>query len=98
VIELDDLGSRCLVHELEGAGQQTFLDELINESDPGDHFEGRGVGGGCPGTVVDFGFGFEQGYRVTPLRARQRRDDADGTTAGYEDAGWLHLKRVFGIN
>jgi hypothetical protein len=43
--------------------------------------------------VIDLGIGFEQGDRVTLLCARQGGNDADGTSAGDDDAGFFILNR-----
>src|SRR6266850_7933753 len=45
-------------------------------------------------TIIDLAFSLEQRDRITLLRARQSRDDADGTSAGDDDANFFHLKAV----
>jgi hypothetical protein len=40
-------------------------------------------------TIIDLAFSLEQRYRITLLRARQSRDDADGTSAGDDDANFF---------
>ena len=84
VIELDDLGARRLIPKLKVARHQALVDESLDETDSRDHFERRRMSGRRARTIIDLAFGLEQRYRITLLRARQSRDDADGTSAGDE--------------
>jgi len=70
------------------------LDEWLDETNSRDHFERRRMSGRRTRTIIDLAFSLEQRYRITLLRARQSRDDADGTSAGDDDANFFHLKAV----
>ncbi len=91
VIELDDFGARRLIPKLKVARHQALLDERLDETDSRDHFERRRMSGRRARTIIDLAFGLEQRYRITLLRARQSRDDADGTSAGDDDANFFHF-------
>src|SRR5262245_65942840 len=63
---------------------QPAADHLVDEAQPGQHFQGRGMGGRGAWTIVDAGLRLQPVHRDTLARQRQRGDASDRPTAGNQ--------------
>src|SRR5262245_12926228 len=81
-IELgDDLACRTVPDAKLGL-DQAAPDDLVDEPELVQHFQGRGVGGGGARAVIDARFRLEHVYGDALARQRERGNDADWSAAG----------------
>src|SRR5262245_56929769 len=83
-IELGDDLARCPVQDAKFRLDQAAPDDLVDEPQLVQHFQGRGVGGRGARAVVDVRFRLEHAYGDALVRQRERGNDADRSAAGNQ--------------